>query len=75
MNYNLLQTFPDQAMKKNLNKVSVEFDKFLAEEFQNGADTKPCDSKPDNNGSDQDINSEVVKNDSNVVTKTSDHKI
>lgn len=35
-----LQSYPDTAMKRNLNKVSADFEKMLNEEFPNKWDTK-----------------------------------
>ncbi|CAH2243277.1 jg17381 [Pararge aegeria aegeria] len=40
-----LKTYPDIVMKKNVSKVSIEFEKILSEEFANKCDlkNKPCD--------------------------------
>ncbi|XP_014367925.2 uncharacterized protein LOC106718367 [Papilio machaon] len=36
-----LKTYPDAAMKKNINKLSADFDRMLNDEFQNKSESKP----------------------------------
>ncbi|XP_037973085.2 uncharacterized protein LOC105383004 [Plutella xylostella] len=66
-----LKSYPDQVMKKSVNKVATEFEKLLAEEFRSKSDSK--NNKHQDNGSENRENKERKK-ERNAESTVSENK-